>query len=102
MTAQRLDFTSANYQKIVDGKLMTIRKGIKRLHLGMCILTENDVVKSSVLIEELQIVRYKDLDDLIAVRDGFVNAGELKAELKNLYQEDFEGRKPFTLVCFRA
>ena len=100
MKGQWLNFNSDNYRKIESGKRTSIRFGIKPLFLGSCVLTDEGITKSSVIISKLEIVKYSDITYEHASRDGFSSVNELRAELSSIYGRDFEDKDVFTLVEF--
>ncbi len=98
---QVIGFTKENFDKLSNGKTSTIRFGIKPYSLWTsefkCVETGR---LKPVAIVQLRIVKFKELNNEDAIKDGLNNIDELKEELERIYDVEIKPDSIFTVVDF--
>jgi len=86
-----LRFKGKHLERVLRGeKRVTIRLGLVRPKYGLVYITNGRFVYGEALVEGVSLCRISDLDDRIALEEGFSSVEELKRELQELYPKATE------------
>jgi len=95
-----LNFSPEFLQKILDGsKRITLRKGIRKIKAGPCIL-KAEGVELRALIERADYLRFSELGKEHVKYEGLDSIEELRGLLKRFYP-GIEGKSWITAIYFK-